>query len=152
MLLNLSHFLPSAVARGGLSHDAGRLHGQPEAKRGGHESSRQVGATFQNLGHSMKVCVLNFSGNGGKNIIAAHLLQPRLNAPVFSVERLNDDTTDYRQRLRDAANEDEQDAAIQMIAMKRLATTCDKNLDAAFDALFGAASPALILALYSQTS
>jgi hypothetical protein len=35
-----------------------------------------------------------------------------------------------------AANEDEQDAAIQMIAMKRLAKTCNKNLDTAFAALF----------------
>ncbi len=49
---------------------------------------------------------------------------------------LNDDATDYRQRLRVAANEDEQDAAIQMIAMKRLAKTCNKKLDTAFAALF----------------
>ncbi len=35
-----------------------------------------------------------------------------------------------------AANEDEQDAAIQMIAMKRLAKTCNNNLDVAFAALF----------------
>ena len=36
--------------------------------------------------------------------------------------------------MRAAANEDEQDAAIQMIAMKRLAKTCNKNLDTAFAA------------------
>ena len=39
-------------------------------------------------------------------------------------------------RSREAANEDEQDAAIQMIAMKRLAKTCNKNLDTAFAAIF----------------
>ena len=38
--------------------------------------------------------------------------------------------------MRVAANEDEQYAAIQMIAMKRLAKTCNKNLDTAFAALF----------------
>ena len=41
----------------------------------------------------MKVCVLNFSGNAGKSTIAAHLLQPRLNAQVFSVESLNVDAS-----------------------------------------------------------
>ena len=44
-------------------------------------------------GKAMKVCVLNFSGNVGKSTIAAHLLQPRLNAQVFSVESLNVDAS-----------------------------------------------------------
>lgn len=39
----------------------------------------------------MKVCVLNFSGNVGKTTVAAHLLQPRMNAQLFSVETLNQD-------------------------------------------------------------
>ncbi len=39
----------------------------------------------------MKVCVLNFSGNVGKTTVSAHLLQPRMDAPVFSVETLNQD-------------------------------------------------------------
>ena len=39
----------------------------------------------------MKVCVLNFSGNVGKTTVAAHLLQPRMDAPLFSVETLNQD-------------------------------------------------------------
>ena len=59
-----------------------------------------------------------------------------LKTQQLSIGALNDDVTDYRQRLRVAANEDEQDAAIQMIAMKRLAKTCNKNLDTAFAALF----------------
>ena len=41
----------------------------------------------------MKICVLNFSGNVGKSTVAAHLLQPRLNAQVFSVESLNVDAS-----------------------------------------------------------
>jgi hypothetical protein len=49
---------------------------------------------------------------------------------------LTADTTDYRQKLREASNEAEQDAAIDMIANKRLARSCTKNLDAAFAAAF----------------
>ena len=41
----------------------------------------------------MKICVLNFSGNVGKSTVAAHLLQPRLKAQVFSVESLNVDAS-----------------------------------------------------------
>ncbi len=39
----------------------------------------------------MKICVINFSGNVGKTVVAAQLLQPRLQAPVISVESLNVD-------------------------------------------------------------
>lgn len=39
----------------------------------------------------MRICVINFSGNVGKTLVAAQLLQPRLNAPVISVESLNAD-------------------------------------------------------------
>ena len=39
----------------------------------------------------MKICVLNFSGNVGKTTVAAHLLQPRMDAPLFSIETLNQD-------------------------------------------------------------
>ena len=69
-------------------------------------------------------------------VIFANELFAMLKTQQLSIGALNDDATDYRQRLRVAANEDEQDAAIQMIAMKRLAKTCKKNLDAAFAALF----------------
>jgi hypothetical protein len=41
----------------------------------------------------MKVCVLNFSGNVGKTTVAAHMLQPRLKAPVISVESINVDAS-----------------------------------------------------------
>ena len=69
-------------------------------------------------------------------VIFANELFAMLKTQQLSIGALNDDATDYRQRLRVAANEDEQDAAIQMIAMKRLAKTCNKNLDTAFAALF----------------
>jgi MinD-like ATPase involved in chromosome partitioning or flagellar assembly len=41
----------------------------------------------------MKVCVLNFSGNVGKTTVAAHLLQPRMKAPLISVESINVDAS-----------------------------------------------------------
>jgi hypothetical protein len=39
----------------------------------------------------MKICVINFSGNVGKTLVAAQLLQPRLQAPIVSVESINGD-------------------------------------------------------------
>jgi hypothetical protein len=39
----------------------------------------------------MKICVINFSGNVGKTLVAAQLLQPRMNAALLSVESLNAD-------------------------------------------------------------
>ena len=69
-----------------------------------------------------------------------------LKAQQLSIGALNEDATDYRQRLRVAVNEEEQDAAIQMIAMKRLAKTCNKNLDTAFAAMFPAMFPARLQA------
>ncbi len=41
----------------------------------------------------MKICVINFSGNVGKSLVCAQLLQPRMNAPVISVESLNVDAS-----------------------------------------------------------
>lgn len=59
-----------------------------------------------------------------------------LKALQMTIGDLNGDKTDYRQRLREATSEAEQDEAVQMIAMKGLAKTCNKNLDAAYVALF----------------
>lgn len=42
----------------------------------------------------MKICVINFSGNVGKSIIAQHLLKPRLeNSEIIAVESINSDGT-----------------------------------------------------------
>lgn len=80
-------------------------------------------------------------------VIFANELFAMLKTQQLSIGALNDDATDYRQRLRVAANEEEQDAAIQMIAMKRLAKTCNKNLDAAFAAMFPETLQASLLGL-----
>ena len=41
----------------------------------------------------MRICVINFSGNVGKTMVAAQLLQPRLQAPLISIESINADAT-----------------------------------------------------------
>lgn len=69
-------------------------------------------------------------------VIFANEIFAGLKALQMSIGDLNLDKTDYRQRLRAATTEDEKDAAIEMIAMKRLAKTCNSNLDAAYAALF----------------
>jgi DNA-binding transcriptional MerR regulator len=56
----------------------------------------------------------------------------------MTIGDLNADNTDYRQKLREATDEAGQHAAIQMIGYKRLARTCNKNLDTAYEALFAA--------------
>ncbi len=56
----------------------------------------------------------------------------------MTIADLTNDPIDYRQKLRDATNETEQDSAIQMFALKQLARTCNKNLNTAYEALFSA--------------
>jgi hypothetical protein len=70
------------------------------------------------------------------SVIFSNEIFARMKERQLSMGDLDADTTDYRQRLREATTEDEQDAAISMIAMKQLAKTCNKNLDAAYAALF----------------
>lgn len=38
----------------------------------------------------MKVAILNYTGTVGKTTVAAHLLSPRMNAPVFAIESINE--------------------------------------------------------------
>ena len=56
----------------------------------------------------------------------------------MTIADLTNDPVDYRQKLREATNETEQDSAIQMFALKQLAKTCNKNLNTAYEALFSA--------------
>ena len=46
------------------------------------------------------------------------------------------DKSDFRQAVRDAKTPDEQDEAINLLAIKRLSTTCARNLDTTYEALF----------------
>ena len=54
-----------------------------------------------------------------------------------SIPDLLDDPTDWRARLKAAANDDEKILAVKMISMKRLATSAQENLDTVYKALTG---------------
>ena len=41
----------------------------------------------------MKVAVINFSGNPGKTTLVDHLLAPRMNAPKFEIETINESSS-----------------------------------------------------------
>nr|ATZ71593.1 hypothetical protein [Enterobacter sp. HP19] len=46
-----------------------------------------------------------------------------------------EDPTDWRKKLKEAANEDEKITAVKMISLKRLAVSARENLDDVFKAL-----------------
>ncbi len=60
----------------------------------------------------------------------------QLKAAGKNLGELNEDKTDYRQRLRETSDEEEKYNCIQMVALKRLAITANRNLDGVFKALF----------------
>ncbi|CAA9890792.1 conserved hypothetical protein [Candidatus Methylobacter favarea] len=71
-----------------------------------------------------------------ESVIYSNEVFERLKAVGKSLGDITADETDYRARLREATNEDEKDFCIKMVALKRLATTANKNLDAVFKILF----------------
>lgn len=68
--------------------------------------------------------------------IYANEVFERLKAVGKSLGDIAADETDYRARLRQAADEDEKALCVRMVAVKRLAVTANKNLDDVFKALF----------------
>lgn len=68
--------------------------------------------------------------------IYANEVFERLKAVGKSLGDITADATDYRARLRQAADEDEKALCVRMVAVKRLAVTANKNLDDVFKALF----------------
>ncbi len=70
-------------------------------------------------------------------IIYSNEVFERLKSVGMSLGDINDDQTDYRAKLREADGDDEQDHCIRMVALKRLATTANKNLNDVFGAVFG---------------
>ncbi len=60
----------------------------------------------------------------------------RLKSVGKSLADISADPTDYRAKLRDATDDDEKAYCLNRVALKRLAVTANKNLDAVFKALF----------------
>lgn len=69
-------------------------------------------------------------------VIYANEIFEKLKAVGKSLGDVTTDSTDYRARLRVAATEEEREFCVQMVALKRLAVTANKNLDDTYQALF----------------
>ena len=69
-------------------------------------------------------------------VVYANEVFERLKAAGRSLGDVSADPVDYRARLREARNGDEKDLCVQMIVLKRLAVTANKNLDDSFRAVF----------------
>lgn len=59
----------------------------------------------------------------------------RMKIAGTSLGQVNDDVTDYRAQLRQAANDDEKAHCVSMIGMKRLAVSANQNLDSVYKLL-----------------
>ena len=71
-----------------------------------------------------------------KAVIHVNEVFERLKSVGISLGDITADPTDYRSKLREAKDDDEKDHCVRMVALKRLGVTANKNLDAAFSAIF----------------
>lgn len=69
-------------------------------------------------------------------VIYANEVFERLKAVGKSLGDITADATDYRARLRNAKDDAEKELCVQMVALKRLAVTANKNMDDVFKVLF----------------
>jgi len=69
-------------------------------------------------------------------VIHANDVFERLKSVGKSLGDIAADETDYRAKLREAKDDAEKDHCVRMVALKRLGVTANKNLDAAFSAIF----------------
>jgi hypothetical protein len=68
--------------------------------------------------------------------IYANEVFERMKSVGKSLADITADDTDYRAKLRTATDEEEKAHCVQMVALKRLAVTANKNLDDVFKTLF----------------
>jgi hypothetical protein len=71
-----------------------------------------------------------------KAVVYANEVFDRLKEIGKSLVEVDTDATDYRARLRGLDDDEEKEWCIKMVAIKRLAVTATKNLDAAFKLAF----------------
>lgn len=69
-------------------------------------------------------------------VIYSNEVFERLKSVSKSLGEITADTTDYRAKLRVATDDAEKQTCINMVALKRLAVTANKNLDDVFKVLF----------------
>ena len=78
----------------------------------------------------------NFDSIRPYNDSEIHEVFERLKDVGKSLGDITADQTDYRAQLRQAKDEDEKELCVRMVALKRLASTANKNLDDVFKVLF----------------
>ena len=71
-----------------------------------------------------------------KAVIHVNEVFERMKEVGKSLGDITADETDYRAKLKEAKDDDEKDHCVRMVALKRLGVTANKNLDAAFSAIF----------------
>jgi len=71
-----------------------------------------------------------------KAVIHVNEVFERMKEVGKSLGDITADETDYRAKLRVAKDDAEKDHCVRMVALKRLGVTANKNLDAAFSAIF----------------
>lgn len=69
-------------------------------------------------------------------VVFANEVFERLKSVGKSLADITADETDYRARLRETTDQDEKELCVRMVALKRLATTANANLDDVFKTLF----------------
>jgi hypothetical protein len=69
-------------------------------------------------------------------VVHANEVFARLRSIGRTLGEIRDDATDYRTKLRATTDQEERQSCVRMISLQRLAVTANRNLDAAFTALF----------------
>jgi DNA-binding transcriptional MerR regulator len=70
-----------------------------------------------------------------KSVIYINEVFDRLKTIRKSLMEISQDTTDYKERLKEEINDEERTLCVRMIALKRLATTANRNLDSVFQTI-----------------
>lgn len=71
-----------------------------------------------------------------ESVIYSNEVFERMKAVGKSLGEITADETDYRAKLRQAADDAERELCVKMVALKRLAVTANQNLDSVFKTLF----------------
>ena len=88
-------------------------------------------SVFLGLANAEKSFVINRQA-----VICSNELFDRLKTIGKSLGKINEDKTDYRSKVREITDPVGKQMCIEMVGIKRLAVTTNKNLDDVFEVLF----------------
>lgn len=94
------------------------------------EDREEVGETFASILALAKLgkCMTDDAGIIDYNEIHEHLGELGM-----TIDEIESDTTDWREKIRTGKTDDEKESAARRLAIKRLSKTAQKNLDAVFE-------------------